>query len=60
MMTEAHTNHRTGTVMTTGPDQDHWTHTGRETDMILDRRNRHDSYTSRSDNSYNTQLTSSQ
>ena len=35
MMTEAQTNHRTGTVMTTGPDQDHWTHTGRETDMIL-------------------------
>ena len=35
MMTEAHTNHWTGTVMTTGPDQDHQTHTGRETDMIL-------------------------
>ena len=35
MMTEAHTNHRTGKVMTTGPDQDHQTQTGRETDMIL-------------------------
>ena len=35
MMTEAHTNHRTEMVMTTGPDQDHRTHTGRETDMIL-------------------------
>ena len=35
MMTETHTNHRTGTVMTTCPDQDHRTHTGRETDMIL-------------------------
>ena len=35
MKTEAHTNHWTGMVMTTGPDQDHWTHTGRETDMIL-------------------------
>ena len=60
-MTEAHTNHWTGTVMTTGPNQNHWIHIGRETDMILrNRRNRHDSYTSRSDNSYNTQLTSSQ
>ena len=35
MMTEAHTNHRTGTVMTTGPNQDHWIHTGKEIDMIL-------------------------
>ena len=35
MMTEAHTNHQTGTFMTTGPDQDHQTPTGRETDMIL-------------------------
>ena len=35
MMTEVHTNHQTGPVMTTGPDQDHRTHTGRETDMIL-------------------------
>ena len=35
MMTEAHTNRRIGTVMTTGPDQDHRIHTGRETDMIL-------------------------
>ena len=35
MMAEAHTSHQTGTVMTTDPDQDHRTHTGRETDMIL-------------------------
>ena len=35
MMTEAHTNHWTGTVMTTGPDQDNQIHIGRETDMIL-------------------------
>ena len=35
MMTEAHTNHRTRTVMTTGPNQDHWIHTEKETDMIL-------------------------
>ena len=35
MMTEAHTNHRTGTVMTTGPNQDHQIHTGKETGMIL-------------------------
>ena len=35
MMTEAHTNHWTGTVMTTGRNQDHRIHTGRETDMIL-------------------------
>ena len=34
MMTEGHTNHQIGMVMTTGPDQDHWIHTGRETDMI--------------------------
>ena len=60
MMTEAHTNHRTGTVMTRGPNQDHQIHTGKETYDTTDRRNRHDSYTSRSENSYNTQLTSSQ
>ena len=35
MMTEAHTNHRTRTVMTTGPNQDRQIHTGKETDMIL-------------------------
>ena len=35
MMTEAHTNHWTEMVMTTGPDQDPRTQTGRETDMIL-------------------------
>ena len=35
MMTEAHTNHRTRTVMTTDPNQDHRIHTGKETDMIL-------------------------
>ena len=35
MMTEAHTNHQTRTVMTTGPNQDCQIHTGKETDMIL-------------------------
>ena len=35
MMTEAHTDHWTGMVMTTGPNQDHQIHKGRETDMIL-------------------------
>ena len=35
MITEAHTNHQTGMVMTTGPNQDHLIHTGKETDMIL-------------------------
>ena len=35
MMTEAHTNHQTRAIMTTGPNQDRRIHTGKETDMIL-------------------------
>ena len=36
-MIEDHTNHWIRTVMTTGPNQDHWktTHTEKDTDMIL-------------------------
>ena len=35
MMIEAHTNHRTRTVMTAGPNQDRQINTGKETYMML-------------------------
>ena len=60
---EDHISHRIGTVITTGPGQDHpedSTHRERHRYEASDRRYRHDSYTGRSDNGYNNQLTSSQ
>ena len=37
MMIDDHTNHQIRTVMTTGPNQDHWktAHTEKDTDMTL-------------------------
>ena len=62
MVIEDHISHQIGTVITTGPGQDHQmtAHTGKDTYEVSDRRYRHDSYTGRSDSGYNNQLTSSQ
>ena len=62
MVIEDHISHQIGTVTTTGPGQDHQmtAHTGKDRYEVSDRRYRHDSYTGRSDSSYNNQLTSSQ
>ena len=62
MVIEDHISHQIGTVTTTGPGQGHLktAGTGKDIDMRLQRRYRHDSYTGRSDSGYNNQLTSSQ
>ena len=63
MVIEDHMSHQIGTVMTTGPGQDHWktAHTGKDIDMRFQIEGiGMIAYTGRSDSGYNNQLTSSQ